>query len=195
MDVLGPVFHVLVKSLVVFFPLTVCWLAFRRLALSKSDNAWIYAGMCLLSAVTAASAMPWMLGLTGISWPITLLALLCPALWVAAILVCDVPRGRNYGHDPLFQTARKIGEKSVTKLGPLLLGPLDRMPEEEPVFRHSKKPARPTASKPARSQATRALLRLTRDIRDNATSERRRRKLLPPPEPTQLPFLQQSPDT
>ncbi|MEM7719761.1 MAG: hypothetical protein AAF222_11215 [Pseudomonadota bacterium] len=178
-----------------FFPLTVCWLAFRRLALSKSDNAWIYAGVCLLSAVIAAAALPWMLGLTSISWPIIMLALLSPALWIAAILVCDVSRERRYGHDPLFQTARTIGQKSVTKLSPLLLGPSDRMPEEEPVFRHRNKPVRTKAPKPSRSKATRALLSLTRDIRDNATSERRRRKLLPPPEPAQLPFLQSSQDS
>ena len=63
MDVLSPLFHMVLRSLVVLFPLTVGWLAFRRLALSKSANAWIYAVICLFAAVTAAGVLPWTLGL------------------------------------------------------------------------------------------------------------------------------------
>ena len=121
MNVFGPLLLVALKSLVVLFPLTVGWLAFRRLALSQSSNAWIYAAMCLFAAVTSAGILPWTLGLTGISWPLLALALVCPALWVGVILVCDVSRRPRYAPEPLTDAARLLLRRSQPKLAPLLL--------------------------------------------------------------------------
>ena len=59
MDVVSPLIYLALKSLITLFPMTVVWLAFRRLALSKTDNAWIYAAMCIFAAVTSAGVLPW----------------------------------------------------------------------------------------------------------------------------------------
>lgn len=188
MDVLSPLLHLVLRSLVVLFPLTVGWLAFRRLALSKSANAWIYAVICLFASVTAAGVLPWTLGLTAINWPLTILALTCPAIWVGAILFCDITRVKRYGADPLLALARSaLGEAEP---GPLVLKPSDAA---EPVFRHvARSDPRPSKPKAVRSAKTQTILKLARDIRGHPTSDRHRRKLLPPPEKAELPFLRGS---
>lgn len=190
MDVLSPLFHLVLRSLVVLFPLTVGWLAFRRLALSKSANAWIYAVICLFASVTAAGVLPWTLGLTAINWPMTGLALICPAIWVGAILFCDIARVQRYGADPLLTLARSAFGERPEQADPLLLRPSDAA---KPVFRHvPRKQTRPAKSKGARSAKAQTILRLARDIRGHPTSDRHRRKLLPPPEKAELPFLRGS---
>ena len=70
-----------------------------------------------------------------------------------------------------------------------MLGETDRATADTPVFRHASKAIRVPATAPKRSATTTTLLNLARDIRGNATSERRRPKLLPPPNETELPFL------
>ncbi len=121
MDVLSPLFHLVLRSLVVLFPLTVGWLAFRRVALSKSGNAWVYAAICLFAAVTTAGVLPWTLGITAINWFLTLLALVCPVLWIGVLLICDVSRSSRYGPDPLMSAARAIAHRSAPRLAPLVL--------------------------------------------------------------------------
>jgi len=185
MDVLSPLIELLIRSVVVLMPLTVGWLAFRRLALSKSGNAWIYAVTCLLSAVTAAGTLPWALGLTAASWIFVALSLFCPMLWVGGVLVCETSRRHEYGPDPLVDTLRAV--KAPRKPEPLVLeSPIE---EARPIFRHSKpQPNIPMAtSKPA--PTTRTLMTIAREIRDGRTSERRRPKLLPPPEKREMPFI------
>ncbi len=190
MDVLSPLLHLVLRSLVVLFPLTVGWLAFRRLALSKTANAWIYAVICLLAAVTAAGVLPWTLGLTPINWPLIALAMACPAIWVGVILFCDISRVQRYGVDPLLALARSAAQKPSEKAEPLVLQPSHAV---QPVFRHTAKPSpRATQPKPTRSTGTQTILKLARDIRGNPTSDRHRRKLLPPPEKAELPFLGRS---
>ena len=190
MDVLSPLFHMVLRSLVVLFPLTVGWLAFRRLALSKSANAWIYAVICLFAAVTAAGVLPWTLGLTAINWPLTVLALMCPAIWVGAILFCDITRVQRYGADPLLTLARPALREPDAQPGPLVLKPSDAA---KPVFRHvARKEPHHAKPKTARSAKTQSILKLARDIRGHPTSDRHRRKLLPPPEKAELPFLRGS---
>ncbi|MEL7151084.1 MAG: hypothetical protein AAGK71_10135 [Pseudomonadota bacterium] len=189
MDVLGPVLHIVVRSLVILFPLTVGMLAFRRLALSKSDNAWTYAGICLLCAVATAGVLPWGLGITALNIPLLLLALACPVLWIATLFVFDMSRVTRYGADPLAATARSLAGRAAPKLAPLLLGEADQVTSKAPVFRHRPKPQTTPDPVPVRSVATTTLLSLARDIRNNATSERRRPKLLPPPEDGKLAFV------
>ncbi|MEM6385650.1 MAG: hypothetical protein AAF718_05375 [Pseudomonadota bacterium] len=190
MDVVSPFFHLVVKSLVVLFPLTVGWLAFRRLALSKSANAWIYAGVCLFSAVTAAGILPWGLGLTSLNWVLLFLALFCPVIWIAAVFVCDMSRVSHYHPDPLFTTARTVAHKTAPKLSPLILGKPEPEEKQILVFRHRPKPKLEPV-RPSRSKATKTILKLARDIRGNASSERRRTKLLPAPKTNALPFIRE----
>ena len=189
MDVLSPLMHVVLKSLVVLFPLTVGWLAFRRLAISKSSNAWIYAVICLFAAVTAAGVLPWTLGLTGLNWVLVLMALISPVLWLGIILICDVSRSHRYGGDPLIEAARSVVQRPAQKLTPLVLDDPVLPEAPKPVFRH-RAPAPAPVEKPREvSPATRTLLSLARDIRGNPSSDRRRPKLLPPPVSTELTFL------
>lgn len=192
MDVLNPLLHLAVKSLVILFPLTVGWLAFRRLALSKSANAWVYAGACLFSAIAAASILPWGLGLTPLNWGLLFLALLSPVVWIATIFVCDMTRIGRYGEDPIVQTARSLGSRATPKLATLILQEEQRAEPVMPVFKHRERPEPQKPSPPQRSAATTTLLNLARDIRGNTSSERRRPKLLPPPERAEFPFLRKS---
>ena len=188
MDVFGPFILVLVRSMVILFPLTVGWLAFRRLALSKSSNAWYYAVVFLFSAVSAAVVLPWTLGMTTLNWMLVLLALASPAVWIGIILLCDGSRPRRYGGDLLADAAH-----SVPKLAPLLLDKPVAPKEPAPVFRHrARKDIKDKA--PEFGQTTRTILKLARDIRGNRTSERRRPKLLPPPDARELSFLPQERD-
>lgn len=189
MDILSPFLHLAVKSLVILFPLTVSWLAFRRLALSKSTNAWIYASICLFAVTAAAGVLPWSLGLSDLNIPLLLMALAAPTLWVATLFICDLSRVSRYGPDPLFATARSVAEKAAPNLTPLLLGEDMRTAKEAPVFRHQPKPVPVLSELPERSAATKTLLALARDIRGNTSSERRRPKLLPAPETRELPFV------
>ena len=185
MDVLSPLLEYLLRSALVLLPLTVGWLAFRRLALSKSANAWIYAVTCLLAAVTTAGTLPWALGLTAANWIFLALALFSPAVWFGVLMMCDVPRRSVYGPDPVAGTI--LGLMPARKPEPLVL---DEPVEETPVFRHSKPQSNiPMAtSKPA--PTTRTLMTIARDIRGGRTSERRRPKLLPKPDTGgDYPFL------
>lgn len=189
MDVLGPLMHVVLKSLVVLFPLTVGWLAFRRLALSKSSNAWMYAVVCLFAAVTAAGVLPWALGLTGLNWVLVLMALISPVLWLGIILICDMSRTHRYGGDPLIEAARSVARRPAPKLKPLVLDDPVMPDAPKPVFRHRAPSRMPFEKRREFGQTTRTILNLARDIRDNSTSDRRRPKLLPPPKNTELSFL------
>lgn len=188
MDVLSPLLEYLLRSALVLLPLTVGWLAFRRLALSKSGNAWIYAVTCLLAAVTTAGTLPWALGLTSANWIFVALALFSPALWFGVVVLCDLTRRRSYGPDPVTGTI--LGLMPARTPEPLVL---ESPVEETPVFRHSRpQPTIPMASsKPA--PTTRSLTAIAREIRGGRTSERRRPKLLPKPEGGgDYPFLNRS---
>lgn len=191
MDVLSPLFHLGLRSLVVLFPLTVGVLAFRRLALSKSANAWVYAAICLFAAVTAAGVMPWTLGLTPIKWPLVILSMLCPGVWILTICYFDVSRMRRYGPDPLVSVARAVADTVIAKptLPPLVLQASDT---PTPTFRHHKTPAAQIEETSQRSPKTQSVLKAMRDIRGNRSSDQRRPRLLPPPERAELPFLKKT---
>ncbi|MDJ0638470.1 MAG: hypothetical protein QNJ20_06525 [Paracoccaceae bacterium] len=194
MDVLGPLILLVLRSLVVLFPMTVCWLAFRRLALSKSGNAWLYAAMCLFSAVTTAGVLPWALGLTPLSWLLLGLALICPVFWIITVVVCDVSRQSRYGPDVIAHVSKRITRNSPKPIEPLVLENPEPPSTPVPVFRHTEKVKERPKDRPAVSTATRTILNLARDIRSNPTSESRRPKLLAPPKSDGLPFVRRRAD-
>lgn len=195
MDVLIPLFHLVLRSLVVLFPLTVGCLAFRRLALSKSDNAWIYAATCLFAAISSAGVLPWALGMTSINWIMNLLALCCPGIWIGVLLICDVSRSHRYSQDPIVWTARfffaKPEQELVAETGEAHTAPA----VPPPVFQHKPKtfPKVSTKSYEASNSAS-TIVALAREIRGNRTSDRRRPKLLPAPKSRELPFLRRPTD-
>ncbi|AZQ68543.1 hypothetical protein EF888_16235 [Silicimonas algicola] len=193
MDILSPLFLLLFKTFVVVLPMTVGWLAFRRLMLSKSANSWIYAFACLLAAITAAGLAPWTLGLARASWVFFILAAFCPAIWIGVVLLCDVSRRQRYEADPLTDVVLTFTSRQ--RPAPLVLEDPDTPGTPVPVFRHSK-PSLPSIFdkgpfRPARNPVTRTrmLMSIARDMRGNGSSDTRRPKLLPAPDTLELPFL------
>lgn len=189
MDVFGPLIHLVLRSVVVLFPMTVGWLAFRRLALSTSGNAWVYSAMFLFAAVTSAAVMPWTLGLSAINWVMLILALISPMFWIGVIFLCDTGRTGRYGTDALESGAKFVWHHVSSSAGQQ-----DHAKTPLPMFRHTSEPEAASPETPAGySTATRTLLALARDIRSNPTSEQRRPRRLPPPEKRELPFLRDAP--
>lgn len=190
MDVFGPLLHLALKSLVVLFPLTVGGVAFRRLAMSTSSNAWIYAVMFLYAAAASAGALPWALGITQLNWLSVLLALSCPIFWIGVLMICDLSRGHSYGADPVIEVANRLIKRARPKPKPLVLENPDLSQPPVPVFRHRKEQREKPHFAPSASKHTRHVLALARDLRTNRTSEGRRPKLLPPPQTSDdLPFV------
>lgn len=196
MDVLGPLFQLLFRSLVTLIPLTVGWLAFRRLALSRTGNAWIYAATCLFATVTTAGLLPWTLGLARVGWLFLVLAAFCPAIWIGVIGVCDMSRRKDhYGPDPLMDKVLKFKARPQRK--PLVLENPDWPGTPMPIFRHSRpdtghnalEKASPTPRLTDKKPTPRTLMTIAREMRGNNTSDARRPKLLPPPELASLPFI------
>lgn len=196
MDVVGLLLSLIFKSILVMLPMTVAWLAFRRLFLSNSANAWLYAVCGLFGTITAAGLLPWALSITGTSWLFFVLAAFSPALWLGVVLICDAKRVARYAVDdtpppaPTFQSWRKRARDAAA---PLVLENPDWPGTPMPIFRHSR-PANDHIPDPTgRAEATkRSLMSIAREMRGNETSEARRPKLLPPPmekEVRQLPFL------
>lgn len=192
--------HFAVKVLFLAMPLGVAWLAFRRLALSRSTNAWIYAATGMFAAFTAAGLVPWALGLGGAGWAFFLFAALCPPLWVFVVVVCGP--GRNTAYDLARQAA--VGASAPApqdppgRLPPLVLENPDWPDTRVPVFRHhARRAGQGDAAADRRAGAApRSLLAVARDMRGNASAGHRRRpRLLAPPAAseklTDLPFLPQ----
>jgi hypothetical protein len=197
MDVLGLFTQLLFRSVILILPLSVAWLAFRRLALSRSPNAWIYAGSGLIGAFTAAGLAPWALGGAHVSWIFYVLAAFSPALWLGVVMICRSSQMSEY------EPSEETSDPQVAVFRPRPAPPPTLILEnpEWPdmpthLFRHQS-PANSDArlgggslTKPASDDA-RSLLAVARNMRGNETSDRRRPKLLPPPEPEidDLPFL------
>ena len=196
MDILSPLFLLSFRTFVVVLPMTVGWLAFRRLMLSKSANAWIYAVTCLFGAVTAAGLAPWAIGVARASWVFFILAAFCPAIWIGVVMLCDASRRRGYRADPLADVTLTFASRQ--RAAPLVQEDPDWPGTPVPVFRHSrpvlptildKGPFRPSANPATRS---RTLMSIAREMRGDGTSETRRPKLLPAPDPLELSFLSRS---
>lgn len=193
MDILSPLLLLLFRSFVVLLPLTIGWLAFRRLALSKSGNAWIYAVTCLLAIVTAAGLLPWALGLKQAGWVFFVLAAFCPAIWIGVVTICDMSRRTIYGHDPLKDAVTTF--KSRQKPAPLVLENPKLPGTPIPVFKHrSPESGKVTFVRkplPAKAEERKpvSLLAIAREMRGKTNSDDRRPKMLPPPETKALPYL------
>lgn len=195
MDVFSPIFQLLFRSLVILLPLTIGWLAFRRLALSKSGNAWIYAVTCLFAAITVAGLLPWALGLSKASWVFFILSAFCPAIWIGVVTVCDMSRRTIYGPDPVVDAVLTF--TSMQKPTPLVLEDPNWPGTPVPVFRH-KSPEngvvsfdpQPNLPGPVMAPARRSLMSIAREMRGNQNSEARRPKLLPAPDIRSLPFIE-----
>lgn len=191
MDALNPFSVLLFKFLVLMLPLSVVWLSARRLFLSKSGNAWIYAITCLFSVMTMAGLVPWAFGLMQANWVFFVFSAFCPAIWIGVVTVCDMSRRALYETDPVTDTALKF--KSSQKPLPLVRENPAKPGATVPVFRHRSpvKARIPTIRKVEKTvaSATKSLMSVAREMRGKETSDDRRPKLLPSPEMKSLPFL------
>lgn len=182
MDVLSPLFLLLFRALFVVLPLTVAWLAFRRVMRSRTSNAWVYAATCLLTSVLTAAMLPWTLGLGSANSLVLILALFSPALWIGVIMICD-PLDMTSKYDPTdvddavdtptFR-ARSVPQK------PLILEKPDWPDAPAPIFRHNAADAK-LSSVPIVEEPRKSLLSIAKGMRGNSNSDRRRPKLLPSP--------------
>jgi hypothetical protein len=200
---LGLLFVFLVKLGLMILPLTVFFLAGRRLLLSRSANAWLYAAAALIAWVTALGLTPWTLGF-GATHPVFFVfAAMTPALWYAVASLCNASHHMRYDSD-LERTFLRLASmlRPAARRDPLVLEGADWPDAPKPVFRHSRPGFAPDLAGPGAispptqrhraSEATARLIEITRTMRRNRTSEDRRIKLLPPPERSgsaNLPFL------
>lgn len=207
MDTLALITQLLVRSALLLLPVGVAMLAFRRLALSESANAWLYAGMAMIACVTAAGLAPWAVGGAPGYWIFFLLAPLCPALWLGVVILCDLDR--NHDYDRAEPTPRH-----APKARPLVLENPEWPGAPVPVFRHSglngqKKreqaplfvPRSRTSGSNIQPHGGQTVLDIARAMRGNVSSQHRRKPLaLPAPNGERrvenaenLPFLKPYP--
>lgn len=148
--------HLVFKTFFLALPICVAWLAFRRLSLSETRNAWLYSGVGLFSTVAAIGLAPWALGFAGASWVLLLLALACPLLWIATVMICDLNE-RTYGdEEPLewvaerFQSSRAAETSRPLVLSNAVDGAAQGFSEPPPpVFRHKRPDLEPPLTRPA----------------------------------------------
>jgi hypothetical protein len=198
MDAVTLLAQFLAKTLFLAIPFGVAWLAFRRLALSETSNAWIYAGTGLFAAFTAAGLAPWAFGMGSVGWLYFIFAALCPILWLGVVVICGL------GHPPTYDTPQDdIAEDWIapfripTPLSPTLILERPEWPDApSPTFRHHDAVTKPANENVplATAEPDNRMLEIARNMRGNATSAARRlRPLLPPPdamsELRSLPFL------
>ena len=206
---LGLLSLLVIKSLLLILTLAVFSLAVRRLMLSKSANAWLYAATAIFALLTSLGLVPWTLGF-GQSHPIFFVfAAMTPAIWYGVVTMCNTTRPMRYDSE-LERTVLRFAALARAQLSEPLMLRNPKFPEApKPVFRHTPQPEirdpEPVAERPLElsqqtrvvqrgraSEATRTLLGIARGMRRNRTSESRRVKLLPPParaEDRSIPFL------
>lgn len=207
---LGLLLYLVFRTLLLALTLTIFFLAVRRLLMSKSANAWLYAATALFALLTFLGLLPWVLGI-GRSHPVFfVLAAAAPAIWYGVVTMCNATRHARYDSELERTVQRFAGLASlIAAKSPLILDKTLRADVPQPVFRHApQRPAEPPATKrpllltnalPAQgtaarqrvSDATRTLLGIARGMRRNSSSEGRRPKLLPPPrkEDRNIPLL------
>ena len=204
-----------IKTILVIVPLTVTFLAVRRLLRSKSGNAWLYAVTSMFAAITTVGVAPWAFGLGESHWVFFVFACMSPAVWIAVAILCNATRSVEYVDDvewalrnlsdlwDLFGPRRTGSDRHDA----LILSDPVWPDNPVPVFRHSRAVA-VTTPPPAsdaqlseealaeeRADTARRILSVARSMRRNPSSDSRRIKLLPPPHAngdTNLPFLKSS---
>ncbi|MGI9394511.1 MAG: hypothetical protein ACR2OY_07685 [Boseongicola sp.] len=214
MDALTLIVQLVARTFFLAIPFGVAWLAFRRLALSETSNAWIYAVTGLFAAFTAAGLAPWALGLGAVGWLYFVFAALCPAVWVGVVIICSIGRSPSYesllDDEPQDQVAPL--RTSASKSRPLILEGPQWPNAPKPTFRHHDEIVSPANENlplpdvepeenvlPDSSvlDADRSVLEVARGMRGNTTSAARRLKpLLPAPDAMSdlknLPFLKRT---
>ncbi len=197
--------QLIAKTLFLAVPFGVAWLAFRRLALSETSNAWFYAGAGLFAAFTAAGLAPWALGFGAVSWMYFVFAAFCPLIWVGVVVVCGIGRAPAYDLPEDDMAEDRIAPlRPATPVSPPLILEGPEWPDApEPTFRHYDailNPANenlPLNEAEAAAETDRSLLEIAKNMRGNATSAKRRlRPLLPAPDALSdlqnLPFLKRT---
>lgn len=180
MELIGLLSSIFIKSMVLLVPLTVTWLAFRRLVKSRTTNAWLYAAAGLLTALTSAGLAPWAVGLSQANWLFFVLAAFSPAIWLGVVTVCGYYSQNSYG-DAVQEVAHP----------PLILEQPDWPDAPTAVFRHHA--SEPIATETMVADDTpRGVLAVARDMRGNKSSDKRRHPLMLPAPSTSiesLPFV------
>lgn len=189
------------KTAVLIAPLAVVFLAFRRLVLSRSANAWLYASSGLFALVTTLGLVPWALG-TGNSHPVFFVfAAMVPTVWYGVVLMCNAARTVRYDIE-LEHTFGILARLARTRSFqvPLILENPEWPDVPAAVFRHTPRTTKVTPEPletdvkqiSQEPDGPRTILEVARSMRCNSSSEGRRIKLLPGPRktaPTELPFL------
>ena len=178
---------IVLRACILALPVAVGLLAIRRLLLSETLNAWVYALVVGFAAFSVAGLLPWALGFGEIPAFFVGTALLAPILWLSTVVICGLGRQNRYDLPPADDALSALADTPPSRPRPaplLLTDPIQ--PEPVPVFRHRPIP-RFDPLPPQQS-----VMDVARAMRGRATSEARRvRKLLPPPAPgpADLPFL------
>ncbi len=201
MDAVTLLVQLIAKTLFLAIPFGVAWLAFRRLALSETSNAWIYAGAGLFAAFTAAGLAPWAFGLGSVGWLYFVFAALCPSIWLGVVVICGIGRPPTYDSPEVDPTDDWIAPFRVPTQNsrPLILERPEWPDASRPTFRHHAAisiPANENVPLEA-AEPDRSMLDVARNMRGNATSANRRfRPLLPAPDTMNdlphLPFLKRT---
>jgi len=203
----------LVKLGVMLLPLTVLGLAFRRLMRSRSANAWLYASTVVFASVTTVGLVPWTFGF-GSSHPIfVLFSVACPVVWYGVVSLCNQSRQMAYDSDLEKSVQSLIArlQPAAPKPPTLVLEGPEWPSAPLPLFRHSQRPGYSDPFQPERaapqkietpevvtqrtapadiggdapiSKSFSKLLDIARTMRANDTSENRRVKFLPAPDPS-----------
>lgn len=170
-----------VRSFLLVIPIAVAWLAIRRLILSETQNAWLYAAVGLLSVFTAFGLLPWAVGLGQVNWLFFVIAAFLPALWMGILVICT-PFSRAPYDAPDYFDAHEDSEDPA----PLVLEKPEWPDAPVATFKHR---APQTNKAEPEDNAPRSVLAVARDMRGRRTSEPRRGPALLPPPNSPVPDL------
>lgn len=180
------------KIVFLALPLSVASLAFRRLLISQTSNAWLYGSVMLFAIVTTLGMLPWVAGIAAPAAVFLIFAALSPMAWIGVLMLCG-SRGYRMDNNDM------VDEANVPD--PLLL--TDPVGTAVPTFRHSRPQSTiagepevatdDSATLPAAETGPRSLLTIAREMRGGARSSTLPASppLLPPPSPEaqDLPFI------
>ncbi|QMU57770.1 MAG: hypothetical protein GKR98_05905 [Boseongicola sp.] len=195
--------QIVLKTILLSVPFATAWLSFRRLALSRSANGWLYAASGLFAAFTTAGLAPWAFGFAPFNWLFIVFALICPVLWLGIVVVCGLDR--TFEYDARVAEDDEVIDEPVLSFRsahapkpPLILEKPEWPDAPKLLFRHGGHKANAANDQNTPSAIDyRGVLAVARDMRGRENSENRRlRPLLPPPDAMSdlkdLPFLRPS---